>query len=664
MTPARFAPLLALLVACGTDPAADAQDTDPTVDPSDGTDGTDGADGADGTDGSDSAEPGAEPLPGTCGAAARWDGTSGVFVEATAAWGLEALSVRGIRPNAVDFDGDGWTDLVVRTGSGANDFEAGTRKIWLLRNTGAGTFEDVTQAAGGTLLRDGSAGRQAHVWVWGDVDNDGDLDAWTGVTSTDLLADNELLLNNGDGTFSYADTVVEARSHPANQYGAAFVDFDRDGNLDLWITSYSDAAGQPAQDRLYRGDGAGGFVDVTSEAGLSTLAWTSVDRLNEARSHTRSWSALACDLNNDGFPELLSSSYGRSPNHLWTNNGDGTFANHSLTSGYAFDHRTDWSDNESARCYCQLNPTAPDCDGVAAPELIACSESTSLRWDHTYDREAFRLGGNSGQTLCQDVDNDGWFDLLTTEIVHWDVGSSSDPSELLYNEGAEGVSFDRPGRRYTGLDREYDRVDWNEGDITGTVFDFDNDCWQDLYVGSSDYPGTRGLLYHADAWRHYAPVPIELGIDHFRSHGAAIADFDRDGDLDLVVGHSRARCDSDCYDNAQIRLFENTWGQDHAFLQLELVGGEGSNRSAIGARVDITAAGVTQARQVQGGGGQWGHQDDLLVHVGLGAEPTAEVTVTWPDAARTSQTFTVDTRTRYRVVQGEAPVAVPTPSAD
>lgn len=656
MSPARLLTILGPLLACSPS-AKDTTDTHPHSSPSDGTDGTDGADSS----GTDSAEPGAEPLPGSCGAESRWNGTAPAFAEATEAWGLADVGVRGIRPNAVDFDGDGWTDLVVRTGSGGNDFDADTRTIWLLRNTGTGTFEDVTQTAGGTLLRDGSAGRRAHVWVWGDVDNDGDLDAWTGVTSTDLIAENELLLNNGDGTFSYADGPVDAREHPANQYGAAFVDTDRDGNLDLWITSYSDTEGQPAQDRLYRGDGTGGFVEVTSEAGLTTLPWTSVGALNGARSHTRSWSALACDLNNDGFPELMSSSYGRSPNHLWTNNGDGTFQNSSIASGYAFDHRSDWSDNESARCYCQLNPGAADCDGIPAPELIACSEGTSLRWDHTYDREAFRLGGNSGQTVCQDVDNDGWFDLLTTEIVHWDVGASSDPSEVLFNTGTDTVTFDRPGRDPTGLARDYDRVDWNEGDITGTVFDFDNDCWHDLYVGSSDYPGTRGLLYHADAWRHYEPVAIDLGVDHFRSHGAAVADFDRDGDLDLVVGHSRSRCDGDCYETAQIRLFENTWGQDHRFVQLQLVGGPGSNRAAIGARVDVTAGGVTQARQVQGGGGQWGHQDDLLVHVGVGAETTAEVTVTWPDAARTQQTFSIDTGARYRVVQGDAPIEVAAP---
>ncbi len=560
--------------------------------------------------------------------------------------------------NAVDFDGDGWTDLVVRSGSGGNDFGAGARAIWLLHNDGAGHFVDVTEAAGGTQRRDSSAGRQAHVWVWGDVDNDGDLDAWTGTTSTDLVADNELLLNQGDGTFAYADATNAARSHPATQYGASFVDADRDGNLDLWITSYADAAGSPAQDALYQGDGAGGFADITAAAGLRTEPWNFVGPLNEARAHTRAWAALACDLNNDQRPELLSASYGRSPNHLWQALPEGGYRNQSIASGYAFDYREDWSDNESARCWCTLHPTDEDCAGVPEPENIRCSsDADAFRWDHDYDREPFRLGGNSGQTVCADMDNDGWFDLLTTEIVHWDVGSSSDPSELMFNQGSADPDFRRPGNDWTGLTRDHDRVDWNDGDITGSLFDFDNDCWTDVYVGSSDYPGTRGLLWHQSALRYFEAVPTAVGIDHLRSHGSVVADFDRDGDLDIVVGHSLARCEGECYPTGAIRFFENKVGQDNAWLQLDLVGAAGSNRAAIGARVDVTAGGVTQARQVGGGGGQWGHQDDLRVHLGLGQEATAEVTITWPDAVGSTETFTVETRRRYRVSQGEGATA-------
>ncbi len=139
-------------------------------------------------------------------------------------------------------------------------------------------------------------------------------------------------------------------------------------------------------------------------------------------------------------------------------------------------------------------------------------------------------------------------------------------------------------------------------------------------------------------------------------------DFDGDGDLDIVVGHSRSRCDpgapNDCYTTTQVRLFENLLGQDGNFVQLKLEGGAGSNRAAIGARVTATAGGVTQTRVVGGGHGHYGAQDDLLVHFGLGAACEAEITVTWPDAARTEQRLTLPAGHRFSLAQGGAPALV------
>src|SRR5262245_45051103 len=154
--------------------------------------------------------------------------------------------------------------------------------------------------------------------------------------------------------------------------------------------------------------------------------------------------------------------------------------------------------------------------------------------------------------------------------------------------------------------------------MSAAVFDFDADGWPDVYLGASDYPGNHGLLSHQDAPGHFVPVPIEQGIDHHRSHGSAVADFDRDGDLDIVVGHSFARCDAECYPTQQIRFFENVMGQDGNYVQLTLTGGEGTNRLAIGARVVVKAGEVTQTKDVGGGHGHYGAQDDLTLHFGLG----------------------------------------------
>ena len=596
-----------------------------------------------------------EPAP-PCTPAPTWAEGQVAFLEQTSGWGL--TGVVGVRLVAVDFDGDGWTDLAVhRGGDSVEDFE-GARRSWLLRNDQGQGFVDVTQSSGFRTMRgtdDPSQGRPGSIVSFGDIDNDGDLDGLTAVADPDGTIDetSELLLNQGDGTFTLGDVSsalrVDSDWVPA---GATFVDTDRDGHLDLWIPQNS-VGGVPQQDRLFVGDGEGGFSDVTGAVGLTTKAWSSVSDLNTARSHTNAWSSLACDLDGDGWPELLAGSYGRAPNHLWRNEGDGSFVNASIESGYAFDENQDWTDNEFARCHCKLHPSDEGCEGLPDPAIRCNSDDDVLVWRHAYDRNPFRLGGNSAETTCVDIDNDGDMDLVTGEIVHWWAGANSDSAELLLNDGS-GV-FTRPGRDASGLDREYDRVDWNDGDMTNAVFDFDNDGWPDIYIGNSDYPGARGLLYHQRAPGLFEPVPLGDGIDHLRSHGAAVADFDRDGDLDIVVGHSRQRCggsyEGDCYETQQIRFFENQL--DGSWLQLALEGRNGSNRSAIGAVVTVTAGGVSQTQQVGGGGGHYGAQDDLVLHFGLGASCEANVVVQWPDASGTRESFTVPAGQRLLVVQGE-----------
>jgi hypothetical protein len=414
------------------------------------------------------------------------------------------------------------------------------------------------------------------------------------------------------------------------------------------------------QNRLYRGDGSGVFVDVVADTGVATKGWKNVAEINEGLAHTNSWSGAACDLNGDGVPELMAASYGRAPNEVWQGmreNGAVTFTNRSVASGYAYDDNFSWKDNQFARCYCEANPNAEDCAGVP-PSLLDCSPP--INWNHANDREPFRLGGNSGSTICADIDNDGDFDLVTSEIKHWWAGEGSDAAEVLVNSGEKDVRFTRPGRESMGLTVSHDGVDWDEGIMTGDVFDFDNDGWPDLYWGGSDYPGNHGLLFHQTSALQFEPVPIADGIDHHRSHGIAVADFDRDGDLDVIVGHSSARCTpgSDaCYSKFNARLFENVTPTGN-WLQLKLEGAEGTNRAAIGARITVKAGGVTQTKEIGGGYGHFGSQDDLVQHFGLGTECQAEVTIRWPNGALDTTTYTLPVGYRFSIRQGEAPAVV------
>lgn len=606
-----------------------------------------------------------------CAAGTPWAPGVPIFAERTVEWGLEG--VEGVRLAVADLDADGRPDLVVhRGGVRADDFASGERHTWVLVNRAHGRFEDVTEAsamfAPRSAANEGRA-RPGEVVAFADVNGDGAIDAFTGLTTTDAMATlgetSEIVLNDGSGRFTLGPASSDARraSEPSAPAGASFVDFDRDGHVDLWVpqNSYVGSGSfqaAPQQDRLYRGDGTGAFVDVTHEMGLTTEPWANYQTLNEGRAHTNAWSGAACDLDGDGQPELLAASYGRAPNHLWHNIG-GLFENRSVASGYAYDGDLTWQDNQFARCHCQANPSDDGCAGIEPP-LVSCAMQN---WSHSADRQPFRLGGNSASTLCADLDGDGDLDLLTGEIRHWWAGSGSDGSEVLVNVGESPVRFERPGDDAVGLAIEHGSVSWDEGHMTNAVLDFDQDGALDIYQGASDYPGNRGRLYRQSGPLAFVEVSSTDGIDHHRSHGVVVADFDLDGDQDLVVGHSRARCDAtssaDCYPTSQVRFFENVLSDSGNWIQLDLEAAAGTNRAAVGARVTVRAGDLVATREVGGGHGHYGAQDDRIVHVGLGPHCEAVVTIRWPDAARTTQTFGVTAGYRFRVRQGEAPVAVP-----
>jgi len=594
-----------------------------------------------------------------CGDGAAWTPGTPAFTEATETWGL--TGVEGVRLSVTDVDGDGWADLFVRRGLTATEDFGGTRVSWLLRNTGAG-FEDVTASSGvltprGDLGAD--AGRAAAVVASADVDNDGDVDIYTGIATDDpalsMGETSEIMLNDGAGNFELGPEASALRlvGETDAVAGASFVDVNHDGFIDLWVTEHG------LQDRLYYGDGTGNFIDATAGSGLATIPGGSVEDLNTGAVHSRAWSALACDLDGDGWTELLAASYGRATNHLWQGSFDAAagFVNYAprhLESGYARDDNYEWQSNQFARCYCQANPMAEDCAGVPTPQI----NCMSINWNHASDREPYRLGGNSGATACADLDNDGDMDLYTGEIRHWWAGLGSDMSEALINvsEGGE-IRFERPGRAAMGIEVEHvTGTAWDEGHMSLTTLDFDNDGRRDVYVGASDYPGNRGLLFHQRATLEFEPVSTADAFEHNRSHGVVTADFDRDGDMDIIVGHSRARCDqnapNNCYETPQIRAFENVYGDGGNWIQLRLEGVD-ANRSAIGARVQVTAGEVTQTQEIGGGYGHYGAQDDMVLHFGLGDACEATVEIRWPDLDQTRESFTLPGGHRFAITQGE-----------
>ncbi len=473
-----------------------------------------------------------------------------------------------------DYDHDGWLDLFFVNGSRFQaTFPSGPPTNRLYKNNRDGTFTDVTQKSG--LVHHGW-GQGVCV---GDYDNDGFDDLFVS-----YWGENKLYRNRGDGTFEdvsrKAGITTGGGKIPRWNTGCAFLDYNRDGLLDLFVANYIDfdlktvpvpengtcrykglpvACGPPglpgAKNILFRNNGDGTFADVSQEAGILKTPGT------------YGLGVLVADFDNDGWPDIYVANDSTS-SALYRNNHDGTFTDLGIQAGVAY-----------------------SADGKSQAGM---GVSTA------------------------DFDGDGLLDIVKTNFA-------GDTSSLYRNLG-DNLFEDQTFQ--AGLGRNTRFLGW------GAAFlDFDNDGLPDILlanghvypeVGNTDAEAgyrQRKVLYRNLGNSRFADVSLQAGpgiLEQVSARGLAVGDFDNDGDLDVVVN-----CMNDV---PQLLRCDNRTGR--RWLQVKLTGTV-SNRSAIGARVTCLAGGRRQMNEVRSGG-SYLSQSDLRLHFGLGLSETADLEIRWP----------------------------------
>ena len=470
----------------------------------------------------------------------------------------------------VDYDNDGWVDIFILNGRMLDETpEGATNRLY--RNNRDGTFTDVTAEAG--LTR---AGWASAVCV-GDYNNSGYEDLF--IT---YWGQNALYRNNGDGTFT--DVTGEAGlTGPEVRWGSGctFVDYDRDGHLDLFVANYLEFD----------------FDTVPLPGESSVCVWKGVPVVCGPRGLTRSQQLL------------------------YHNNGDGTFTDVSEESGIS-----------AATDSYALTAVAADFDGNGWQDIfVACDSSPSLFFrnngDGTFTEEALERGCAVSEDGAEqagmgvavgDYDLDGSLDLFKTHFF--------DDTHILYRNDGSGYFDDMTLRSGIGVETRY--VGWGAG-----LADFDNSGLPDIFfVTGSVYPQVA-----REFERYPAATPRvlfrNLGDGRFEqllegagravgrpacSRGCAFGDFDNDGDVDILVVNL----------NEPPSLLRNDLASEANWLKVRLVGSD-SNRSAIGATVVAHYDGKRQAQAVLSQS-SFHSANDLRLHFGLGSAKSVDLEIRWP----------------------------------
>lgn len=374
-----------------------------------------------------------------------------------------------------DINNDGLVDFYVSNKGGAN-------KLYL--NQGNGTFADITATAGAGIDHPGFTMGS----VFGDYDNDGLIDLYLATGGQYEIEANRLFRNLGDGTF--VDVTDKAGvGLKAFTYSASFVDYDNDGDLDLYCANY----GVGAKNILYRNNGDGTFTDVTDIAGVGDPSW--------------SWMGVWADVNNDRLPDLyvVNGRYpAGEPNRLYLNNGNGTFTDVSQKSGTADPH---WGlgaafadvDNDGDLDLFVSNYVGPNGLYLNDGTGVFSNASQGLRGAHE--------GWGKGPTFG-DIDHDGDLDLYE--------GDCKLANQLYLNDGRGG--FDNIVDRQPQLKCETVRT-------KGTAFaDIDNDGDLDLYVINWGAPNK--LFENRQNDQNWLKVKLTGTVSNRDAYGAKVKVFD------------------------------------------------------------------------------------------------------------------------------------------